>query len=147
MGFCVSLYLHYDVILAWGNTNKQYLRMVVFQQIMSFKCVFASMHVWAKRKDNHSVRIKEIPKTQLGWLGQTQLVDTIMADLLTEWHGSRQNTVSAREKTQYNNCKYFGGMHITLYSLWGVPFVCKTTIVLGCDFFLTLSKLFKRCMW
>lgn len=64
--------------------------------------------------------IREIPKTQLGWLGQTQLVHMIKTDRLAEWQAGRQNTVLARGKNTSNiTLPGFGSLPIIVYSLWG----------------------------
>lgn len=55
------------------------------------------MGVWAERKRNHSVGIREIPKTQLGWLGQTQLVHTTrQIARQSDRQAGKQNTALAR---------------------------------------------------
>lgn len=65
---------------------------------------FKSVYVWPERKYNHSTVIKEIPQTQLGWLGQRQLVHILKWERLADWQTGRKkkNCLQAR-KYQLDN--------------------------------------------
>lgn len=66
---------------------------------------------------NHEMGIREIPKTQLGWLRQR--LHTIRTERLAEWQAGRQNAVLARGKLQViYHCPY---SHYSMQFVRGLP--------------------------